>query len=1096
MKKIILLFIGVLLLYSANVFAQGTSMTIGSVSAGAGATVDLPINVANFNNVGAISLKISYDTTALTFVGIANSPANVTFTKNATGGILILGWFDATASSPINISSGKLVDLLFSSNGNAGSVNFVTTGINPCQISDETGKNISVTFNNGGVTAGPSVKLSIGSLQAISGTNISVPLNSSYMPNVGSISLKVDYNPAVLTYIGITNELSGVTFTASGSNGVISISWYDSNPPNNPINIDSVTKLLNLNFTYNGGSSALSFDTANSDVANELGIKYNSNIYSNGLVYPYDNSNTTFQIGTISGSTGAVSVPVTAKSYNSIGAISLKIDYNSSLLTFSNVTSALKGITFTTSASNGVLSISWFDATGSNPITIGNNDTLASLLNINFTANTGTSAITFDTANSEIANDSGIKITGVAYVNGSVTATTAATNPTLTLASVTGTVGSIISVPLTVQKFSNIGAVSLKINYNATAVTFDSVSTTLGKNFTASASNGVITISWFDASATSPINLDSNKTLLKLNFLYNGGASSLVFNTASSEIANESGTALSNVTYVNGSITSSGPVIQIANVISAAGGVVKVPVFAEKFSAVGAISLKIDFTSTALSFDSLSNAPAGMTFTTKAVNGVLSISWFDPTGGSNAFNTDSTQLFTLYFNYAGGSSNLNFETANSEFANSKGIAINNVDFINGSVRTGLAPKVSLPNVPAIPGETLSIPITVQSFNDIGAVSFQIQYNSAVITYTNYSNAFGGNNFHVTAKNGVITVSWFDATGGSAPIVTAPSDSATLLNLNFTYAAGNSGLTFITSTAEISDQFGDVISGGTYVNGSVFADQPPVFTNVIANGTSFHWSAGFSFQYKATTVSGNALTFSLVKEPTGSAIVAGTGVYSLTPKAIGSDTIIVSVSDGLLTTDTTSVLSVTDQAPVFTKQLTADTTLAYGKTFQFLYNASDPDKDTFTFSLVQGPLGAAINKNGLFSWTPKVNNQGANVIVIGVSDGMLTTTSTTTFNIVAGIAKKDGIPTTYALYQNYPNPFNPSTTINFDVPKESKVVLKVYNILGQEVATLVNEKMVAGSYSYQFSEGNLSSGMYIYRLQAGDYTLTKKMTLLK
>jgi len=83
-----------------------------------------------------------------------------------------------------------------------------------------------------------------------------------------------------------------------------------------------------------------------------------------------------------------------------------------------------------------------------------------------------------------------------------------------------------------------------------------------------------------------------------------------------------------------------------------------------------------------------------------------------------------------------------------------------------------------------------------------------------------------------------------------------------------------------------------------------------------------------------------------------------------------------------------------------------------------------------------------------------------------------------------------------LYQNYPNPFNPSTTINFDVPKESKVVLKVYNILGQEVATLVNEKMVAGSYSYQFSEGNLSSGMYIYRLQAGDYTLTKKMTLLK
>ena len=145
MKKMILLFIGVMILYSANIYAQATTMTIGLVSTEPGSKVVIPINVSNFNNVGAISLKISYDTTALTFVGIANSPASVTFIKNATGGAVLLGWFDATTKSPVNISDGKLVDLIFTSSGSVNSVNFVTSD---CEISDETGKDLSVTFQD------------------------------------------------------------------------------------------------------------------------------------------------------------------------------------------------------------------------------------------------------------------------------------------------------------------------------------------------------------------------------------------------------------------------------------------------------------------------------------------------------------------------------------------------------------------------------------------------------------------------------------------------------------------------------------------------------------------------------------------------------------------------------------------------------------------------------------------------------------------------------------------------------------------------------------------------------------------------------------
>ncbi len=85
---------------------------------------------------------------------------------------------------------------------------------------------------------------------------------------------------------------------------------------------------------------------------------------------------------------------------------------------------------------------------------------------------------------------------------------------------------------------------------------------------------------------------------------------------------------------------------------------------------------------------------------------------------------------------------------------------------------------------------------------------------------------------------------------------------------------------------------------------------------------------------------------------------------------------------------------------------------------------------------------------------------------------------------------------YALYQNYPNPFNPTTTIYFALPSQSFVSLKVFDMLGRKVATLVSENMSAGSYTRQWNATNISSGIYFYRLQAGSFTETKKLVLLR
>lgn len=89
-----------------------------------------------------------------------------------------------------------------------------------------------------------------------------------------------------------------------------------------------------------------------------------------------------------------------------------------------------------------------------------------------------------------------------------------------------------------------------------------------------------------------------------------------------------------------------------------------------------------------------------------------------------------------------------------------------------------------------------------------------------------------------------------------------------------------------------------------------------------------------------------------------------------------------------------------------------------------------------------------------------------------------------------------LPTAFALDQNYPNPFNPSTTIEFALPKDARVSLDVYNVIGQRVASLVNEVRQAGYHSVQFNAGQLASGLYIYRIAAGDVTMVKKMMLTK
>jgi hypothetical protein len=92
--------------------------------------------------------------------------------------------------------------------------------------------------------------------------------------------------------------------------------------------------------------------------------------------------------------------------------------------------------------------------------------------------------------------------------------------------------------------------------------------------------------------------------------------------------------------------------------------------------------------------------------------------------------------------------------------------------------------------------------------------------------------------------------------------------------------------------------------------------------------------------------------------------------------------------------------------------------------------------------------------------------------------------------------RSDLPTTFAISQNYPNPFNPTTAINYDIPQRTFVSVKIYDVLGREVAQIVNEVKQPGRYSVRFDGTNMSSGAYFYSITAGNFHQVKRMVLVK
>jgi hypothetical protein len=134
---------------------------------------------------------------------------------------------------------------------------------------------------------------------------------------------------------------------------------------------------------------------------------------------------------------------------------------------------------------------------------------------------------------------------------------------------------------------------------------------------------------------------------------------------------------------------------------------------------------------------------------------------------------------------------------------------------------------------------------------------------------------------------------------------------------------------------------------------------------------------------------------------------------------------------------------------------------------------------------------------VIAFTPRdTSDKSGFIILTHNADGSPDSIAVNGKGILTAINDETSLPIEYELSHNYPNPFNPATVISYQLPVASRASLKVYDLLGREVASLVNDVKPAGSYSVSWNARGMPSGVYFYRLQAGIFSATKKLLLLK
>lgn len=477
----------------------------------------VPVDMLNYQNVGGFTLNLEYDSDLLNFTGIENlsltGQLNANFIQNENVLRII---FLAPPNIGYNIN-GKLLDIKFNYKGGFSTDVILASG---CEIVTPFLQVIPSTFINGSVaqidTDNTVTLVNPGAILVGNTATIPVTIEGPGYGAVNSITLKVAYNPAQLTYAGkVDYAIPGAT--AAAGNGMLTINWNGAAQ-----DFTSLTTLLDLKFVYYGGGDANLNFYPGSEIADNMSIIATE--YIGTFVTPYFEE-PTLTLGTINGTPGTgVTIPVTATDFGSyqVGAMTLKVTYDPAKLTFTGFTAHQSITGWAASAAGGILTLNRSNVGG---VTI--SDGL--LLGLNFNYNGGGLVPVVFGPGTELKTIHSVTIP-VGFVNGMVIPEDH--DAKLILAQVGGVPGFPVTVPLTAEGFDpsvEVGSITIKVGYPGNKLIFTSYTAT-NSNFTGWVVNNTtneVVFTWSDLNGS----VMNDGVLLELHFNYPGTSlAPVVFN--------------------------------------------------------------------------------------------------------------------------------------------------------------------------------------------------------------------------------------------------------------------------------------------------------------------------------------------------------------------------------------------------------------------------------------------------------------------------------------------------------------------------------------------------------------------------------------
>jgi hypothetical protein len=518
----------------------------------------------------------------------------------------------------------------------------------------------------------------VGSItNAVPGT-VSVPVTVSNYYDIGAISLAMLYDASHLSFVDITFD-PAVYLTFNDFGGIIIISGYDMTGASLP----DGTVLFTINFTFSGGSSALSWydngascEYANSGLGNVLPDSPQETYYIDGVITDHPAPVTTAPLIT-NAVPGTVSPAITVKSFTNVGKIALKLEYDASVLTYvSSVPNAAfsGGLTISDVAGSGNIRYIIFYRSASTGVTLADNATLATL---NFTYSNSTAGFCHlnwidDGTSCQYSDPSDVPMVdrpkSLYYINGMVSGQVAPV--TYMPVNVTATPGT-VWMPVKVNGFTNLKSLALRYTYDSRVLTYlnsapdefvpNSSLTGLTVTNTVVGNTGTIDIAW---SSGSPVTLANGSNIVIIPFTF---STSFANNTSldwfddgtSCEYKDTYLNPLFDMPtatyYTNGAISSqASPEYDIQDLYVGGAGAVSLTVNVKQFTNIGGATLTILYDPNNLSSPTVTAAApiTGSFLTNVAAPGRIIISWIAPPGGVSV--ADNSTFCTLGFSYAGG----------------------------------------------------------------------------------------------------------------------------------------------------------------------------------------------------------------------------------------------------------------------------------------------------------------------------------------------------------------------------------------------------------------------------------------------------------